>query len=439
VVIGDKLLPQSFLEDLGIPSGEKCVHWLGGDGPREEQEEINHCLSSEAQAGKVVVRLKGGDPLVFGRGTEEADHLSERGIPWEIIPGPSSVTAVLTAAGIPLTQRSGGRSFAVATARCIGGGLNSSFPHADTLVILMAVKVIEQVASSLLADGWLPDTPAALLERGTLHWERRVAGTLAAIPALAESAGIASPAILVVGCAASPSVRPRDRPRVLFTGLDPEQFRSLGDLLHWPALRLVECPRAGESLAAALTDVSAGKLGWVFFTDKIAVRSFLGSLPDHGHDARLLAKARIGVQGRTAETELRQHGLLADAVLGERIGAEDAAGLTVFQNATVLVVQGTHTPTRLVSRPGKVNARVRQLVLSEVAPNPDLGRPLPEHDIIYFVSPSGVRAYWDAYGAEAFRRDIWCLGDQTLAALEEVGVSGEVVRPDTPAAFLARA
>jgi len=235
VVLADRLVPRTFLEELGIPAAGKTIRWLEDGARRWSQAEINRWLVRHARAGKVVARLKGGDPFVFGRGDAEIDYLSEQGVPWEVIPGCSSATAVPTAAGLPLTRHGQAHSFAVATARVCGGAIAGSFPRADSLVILMGAGVLDQVVARLLADGWPADTPAAVVERGTLAWERRVAARLSQLGSAAEDAGVGPPAVIVVGNAACTGMGSRRR-RILFTGLDPADVRGWGEVLHWPAL-----------------------------------------------------------------------------------------------------------------------------------------------------------------------------------------------------------
>lgn len=309
VVLADRLVPRTFLQELGIPSTGKTIRWLEDDAGRWSQAEINRWLVHHAQAGKVVARLKGGDPFVFGRGDVEIEYLSAQGVPWEVIPGCSSATAVPTAAGLPLTRHGQAHSFAVATARVAGGAIAGSFPRADSLVILMGAGVLHQVVARLLADGWPADTPAAVVERGTLPWERRVTARLSQLGPAAEDAGIGSPAVIVVGGAARPGVGTRRR-RILFTGSNPADARCWGEVLHWPALE---------------------------------------SAPD----------------GRSA------------------------------------------------------------------GPHPELGRPLPAHDVICFDAPAGMRAYWSVYGQAAFQAEVWCLDAATRRTLARHGIQARLVTPGT--------
>jgi siroheme synthase/uroporphyrinogen-III synthase len=535
-VLADRLLPRDFLEQLGISVADKTVQWLGTGGmkdegsgmnadssslipypsslvpypssliphpsslppPRWSQDAINRWLVLHAQSGQTVVRLKGGDPFVFGRGDDEIQCLAEHGIPWEVIPGPSSCTAVPAAAGHPLTRHARDRSFAVATARVTGGAIQESFPRADSLVVLMGIGVLPLVVARLLADGWAPDAPVAVIERGTLPCERRVSGTLSQIAQLARGAGIASPGLVIVGgtavgggrgerekgrrgeeergrtsegvagIAASPphqlSLSPllplssspflpfSPSPVILFTGSDPEDFRTLGDLLHWPALRLVPDQEGRSLLPSVFARLRGGAFDWIVLSGKLAVTSLFAAMAEQGVDARILATAKIAAVGQAAALRLREFCLQADAVIeGKEEGGrrKDENGIPVshssfllppsslpFAGQTVAAIHGTHVPGELGRRIEDVAAAVTHVTLHSVAPHPELGRPLPQHDAVYFVSPSGVEAYWEAYGAAGFREEVWCLGEATQATIARHGVGAKVVLP-IPATDLA--
>ena len=165
------------------------------------QEEIHRTLIELARAGLAVVRLKGGDPFVFGRGGEEAAALTAAGVPWRVVPGISSAVAAPAAAGIPLTHRGVASSFAVVTGHHAGepeAGA-AEWASADTLVALMAVGRLGELVEELLRLGRPADTPAALIERATLPGSRTLVASLAELPSLAERAGVRPPATLVVG------------------------------------------------------------------------------------------------------------------------------------------------------------------------------------------------------------------------------------------------
>jgi len=167
------------------------------------QEGINALLVREARLGKSVVRLKGGDPFIFGRGAEEALACAEAGVPWEVVPGVSSVVGVTARASIPVTTRGYGGSFAVATAHRAQDGSDpldwEALARMDTLIVLMGVERLADVVENLRLNGRPADTPIALIENGTLPTERVVDGTLADIVEKARLERIGSPAVIVVG------------------------------------------------------------------------------------------------------------------------------------------------------------------------------------------------------------------------------------------------
>jgi uroporphyrin-III C-methyltransferase/precorrin-2 dehydrogenase/sirohydrochlorin ferrochelatase len=441
-ILMDELLPADFLAELGIPTADKRLERLGGGGRHWSQEEINQWLVAAAISGQTVVRLKGGDPFVFGRGDSEIDALAKHDIPWEVIPGPSSATAALSGAGLPLTRHAKGRSFAVATARVEGGQVSETFPRADSLAILMGVTVLDQVVSRLLADGWPPDAPAAIVERGTMPWERRVSGSLGLLSELARQAHVASPAIVVVGEAAASIAAFRRRPTIIHTGLDAANFSMLGNVLHWPAQAILPRAEGRRLLPHALRAIRRGNIDWIVFTDKFAVGSFVTALDAERQDARLLGSLRIAAVGTQTLRRLERHNLWADAVLMEddekllapfeRGGGGEDIALGDLRQQGVLVIQGSHAPRGLCRRLENAGAVVSRLVLDRLAPHPELGRPLPDHDVIYFVSPAGVRAYARTYGSSAFQREAWCLGEATRRALAAYGVEATVVRPQQP-------
>jgi uroporphyrin-III C-methyltransferase len=168
------------------------------------QEEINRRLVEAARADRAVVRLKGGDPFVFGRGGEECEALAAAGVPFVVVPGVSAAVAAPAAAGIPITHRDFGSSFAVVTGhedpRRAGSRLDwAALAGVDTLVVLMGVSRLEAIADALRKGGMAPDTPAALVRRGTLPDQEVVTATLDTIAARAAAAGVGPPATLVLG------------------------------------------------------------------------------------------------------------------------------------------------------------------------------------------------------------------------------------------------
>jgi len=203
VVIYDRLANPELLRFAREDSEKICVGKKGGHYSFP-QEGINTLMTTKAREGKIVVRLKGGDPFVFGRGGEEALALAEAGVPFEVVPGVSSAFAAPAAAGIPVTHRDLASSVAV-----LAGHQGSDSPQpiewdrmarsADTLVILMPLGRLRQIVAALVLNGRGFDTPAAIIQSGTLSTQRHVIGTLRTIEAQASAARLSSPAVLVVG------------------------------------------------------------------------------------------------------------------------------------------------------------------------------------------------------------------------------------------------
>jgi uroporphyrin-III C-methyltransferase len=201
VVVYDRLAAPALL-DLAPGRAERIYAGKEPGAPTLDQEEINKLLVDRARTGCVVVRLKGGDPFVFGRGGEEALACAHAGVPFEVVPGVSSATAVAAYAGIPLTHRGVASSFAVVTASAAPGrevDLQRVSAAVDTLVVLMAAGKLEQVCAALIAGGRYPDEPAAVIERGTTVDQRSVISTLADLPSRAAKEHIDAPATLVIG------------------------------------------------------------------------------------------------------------------------------------------------------------------------------------------------------------------------------------------------
>ena len=209
VVVYDRLAAPALL-DLAPAHAERIYVGKQPGGHAMRQEEINAVLVEQARLGRAVVRLKGGDPFVFGRGGEELLACAEAGISCEVIPGITSAMSAPGAARIPVTHRGKARSFAVVTASTTGAAhepdavdLSTVATATDTLVVLMAASRLADTCASLIAAGRPANEPAALVMWATTPEERTVIGTLADLPALAAAASLGPPATLVVGAVAT--------------------------------------------------------------------------------------------------------------------------------------------------------------------------------------------------------------------------------------------
>lgn len=199
VVLHDHLVSPEILAECGHHTLLVDVGKIG-HGPQADQGEIERQLIAFARAGLRVVRLKGGDPFVFGRGSEEASALRDADVPFEVVPGVSSATAAPAYAGIPLTARGVSTSVAIVTGHCAGSrGTVAPIPLADTIVVLMGVANAVSIRDQLIAAGRSPETPAAVIERATWTEQRVETATLGTLPEVIAKAGLRAPAVIVIG------------------------------------------------------------------------------------------------------------------------------------------------------------------------------------------------------------------------------------------------
>jgi uroporphyrin-III C-methyltransferase len=199
-VVYDRLVAPELLDEA--PARATRIHAGKTPGAASiTQEEINELLIRRSRAGETVVRLKGGDPFVFGRGGEEAIALADAGVGFEVIPGVTSATAVPAYAGIPVTHRGTAASFAVVTGHRAGGAQrwDGLARGVDTLVLMMGVASLRSTTEELIAAGRNPQEPAAIVEWGTTERQRTLMGDLASIADIAAAAGVGSPATTIIG------------------------------------------------------------------------------------------------------------------------------------------------------------------------------------------------------------------------------------------------
>ncbi len=313
------------------------------------QEKINELLCEKAKEGKKVVRLKGGDPFVFGRGGEELELLVKEGISFEVIPGITSSIAVPAYNGIPVTHRDFTSSFHVITGHKRKDNPNGSKPDIDfealvkldaTLVFLMGVAALEFICDSLMEHGMEKDMPAAILERGTTYAQKRVVATVGTLKREADKAGIKSPAIIMVGkvCALSEEfawfekkplfgrqimiTRPKNKISKL-----AKRLRNLGAQVielpmidTIPALRtddknmVSELKKAIVEICNCASDENTYKEICLTFTSPQGVRHFFAQLEELDTDIRKILSHRVtfGVLGSGTKNELKKYGIFAD-------------------------------------------------------------------------------------------------------------------------------
>ena len=306
------------------------------------QEQIDVLLLEEAQKGKKVVRLKGGDPFLFGRGGEELELLAEHDVPYEIVPGITSPIAVPAYNGIPVTHRDFTSSLHIITGhRRKGSDEDIDFEALvrteGTLVFLMGIARLSFICEGLLAAGMDPDIPAAVLQQGTTAGQKRIVATVGTLADEVAKQGVETPAIIIVGKVCSladdfawyeklPLAGSRvivTRPRGMIFGM-AARLRKLGaEVLELPSIETVAREDQSE-LTAALDGI--GQFSWIVFTSPTGVRVFFDVLRKGNCDVRCLAGVRIAAIGTGTAKELAAQNLLVDFMPsvydGETLGKE---------------------------------------------------------------------------------------------------------------------
>lgn len=450
VVLHDRLIGDGLLAMIP-PSAERIdVGKNKGDHP-VPQSGINDLVVRLALEGKYVVRLKGGDPFLFGRGGEELEAVAERGIPFRVVPGVSSAIAAPACAGIPITHRDYSSSLHILT----GHGKNGAPPDipyremaraGGTLVFLMALSNAGEICRNLVEAGLPADTPAAMVENGARANQRRLSGTVATLPALAVEAAFSSPSVLVVG-------------RVV----------ELADRLDWTVGRplsgrrvlAVSSARTGGRLAALLRDEGCsvdefagvaierirrpdafwkgvGGYDWIVLTSRHGVECFFEEMLEAGVDVRALARARFAVVGEQTGRALRQKGVIPDFVptfpTGQALGRELAWAVGADEKILLFRAEagGADLPEELKKRAAvcddvpayRTNIRTPEpAVLERIRTG--------AYDAVTFTSASAVEAFMEAVPPGGRLPTAFCIGGTTAGAAEKNGFDAITSRETT--------
>ena len=438
-VVYDRLVSEEILSL--IPSSAEKID--AGKSPGSHpvpQPEINRILVEKAEEGKTVVRLKGGDPFVFGRGGEELDIPAEKGIPFEVVPGVTSAVAALSEAGIPVTARGVASSFHVITGHQKGDEplqipFDALAKAGGTLVFLMGMGALPRLSEGLLSAGMDPETPAAIVENGARPEQRKLLSTLARLPEEAAAMGLHSPAVIAVGAVCGLSGRYGWREKLPLHGKKIIAGRS--GSAEGKLLRLLE--RMGASvydLPLIRTDPLPGPVPpelldsrWLTFSSKTGVRCFFARLLESGLDTRALSGIKIAAVGRATAAALREKGILPDLIPeqfdGEHLGKALIERTDPFDLITLCEPESpSGTLREMLTAAGRT---VRSLPLYRTAPLPlrepeRVERMLREGVPAAFSSGSMARSLaaslpgMDFSGVTAF-----CIGRETGKAAREAG------------------
>jgi uroporphyrinogen III methyltransferase/synthase len=457
-IVYDHLANPSFLQ-YAQPQAEIIYVGKEGSAHTMSQEEINRLIVDRAQKGLLVVRLKGGDPFVFGRGGEEAQELFKAKIPFEIIPGVTSAIAVPAYAGIPLTHRDYTSTVAFVTGHEDPTKEKSEIAWdklataAGTLVFLMGVGNLPNITQSLMDHGRSPKTPVAVIQRGTMPEQRTVTGVLHDIAEKAKKEKIKPPAIIVVGEVvglrkdlAWYEKKPLFGKRIVVTRAREQASGFLAGLselgaecIEFPAIEIIP-PKDWKQMDNAIR--SLDDYHWVLFTSVNGVKYFFERLRAAGMDARELKGVKVGAIGAKTAEAVQQKGITPDLVPDE-YRAEAAVKAFKHQRVKskrILLPRAAEARELLPEELKKMGARV-DVVRAYRTVKPGNGRARlkdmlerGEIDMITFTSSSTVSNFVEMFEAEGDQFLKWmgrvvvaCIGPVTAKTAEERNLTVSLV------------
>jgi uroporphyrinogen III methyltransferase/synthase len=443
-ILYDRLIPASALDGARADAELLFVGKQGG-GESVPQEQTEELILARARAGLMVVRLKGGDPFVFGRGGEEALALRAAGIPYEIVPGVTSGVAAAAYAGIPVTHRGLASAVALVTGHedpdkdmdtAIDWPALAAFP--GTLVFYMGIRALPNIARSLIGAGRSEQEPVAIVERGTLPGQRTVTGTLATITDVARAEDVRAPSITLVGPVAAMAdelswldAAPLagltvavTRARASVSGLS-RRLESLGArVVQAPAIRIVPLPGPAPELAS---------YDLVCLTSPVGVATLFERLRTGGLDARALAGTRVAAIGPGTADALVAHGIVADVVPARAVaeGLVEALADLTPPVSRALIARASEGRDVLPDALRAAGAEVDVLALYETVADAPSAHVLQEAlaaDYVTFTSASTVRFFLRAIAGAELSPDtrIVSIGPITSEALREHGLEPHV-------------
>lgn len=434
-IIYDRLGTYQLLE-MVKPECRKIYVGKQAGSHYKKQSEINDILVEEGLKGNMVVRLKGGDPFVFGRGGEEVIALLGAGIPFQVIPGITSAVAVPEVCGIPVTHRGTSRSFHVITGHKRADAISDDYDYIrsqeGTSVFLMGLNRLPQIMERLVQTGAADNTPVAVISKGTMPGQRVVRGDIQTIVDKVTEAKLESPAIIVVGENAAldftaPNRGPLQNVHVGLVGTPKlrEKMRVAIDALGGQSYSIVdmsvEQTEEKNRLRKALEHIE--DYSWLAFTSQNTITLFFKWLREWNIDVRKLSHLKLAVVGAGTRDALKAEGYIADYVPDEYTTSALARGLANVMKAGERLllpraVQGSETMLDILDQGGITYEEIP--VYDVVGRRMESIQYLNDLDVITFVSASGVRGFLDVLDAEQNRcgldnmsNDIDPCGDHT--------------------------
>lgn len=426
VVIYDYLVDARILE--AVKKGAECISAdnLGkkryNDGFSEAQGKINNIMLSKVKEGKLVVRLKNGDPSIFGRLSQELDILTRNKVEFEIVPGITAASAASAFTGIPLTDRRFSSSCVFVTGHedytkeksFIDWGI---LAKSGTIVLYMAVENLKDIASQLIKAGKDITAPVAILKDASLETQKLIMTTLESISSGTKKWTLKAPAIIIIGEVAAMEKKfnwlKREK-KVLFTGLSPERFSTKGVYFHLPLIKIAPMADYGE-FDGYLRNIR--QFDWIIFASRYGAEYFFERLEAIRRDARILSGIKIAAIGASTKNRLLDFGLLADLVprkessegLLERFRKENIKGKNIFMPRSDLADKGLKKGFEELGAKVSTSFAYRNIMPENL---PDLN--LDFFDEIMFTSPSTVRNFKKRYKTVPKKVRISCIGDVTL-------------------------
>ena len=439
-VVYDRLVGDGILAMIPGEAERIFVGKEAGHHP-VPQEEINRILCEKAMEGKRVVRLKGGDPFIFGRGGEELELLEARGIPFEVVPGVTAASAVTAYAGIPVTHRDYGSSVHLITAHKKRGceelpDFETLAKLSGTLVFYMGLGALGDICGGLIKAGMDPNTPAAVIERGTTAAQRSVTADLETLEAETKRAGLNTPALIVVGAVCTLSKqffweeeRPLSGKRIFVTRPKKrsscliDRLTALGaEVIPLPAIETVPIKTSPEIME--MTE-HLESYDWIAFTSAEGVDCFFDRLLEYGLDARSLRAMRFAVIGPATAKALKAHGILADlqpeTYTGEALGK---ALVCAMKPGERLLIPRAKIGTETLLEPlDKAGIEYKTVALYDtVTADGGINTPGPG-DLVTFTSASTVRGFAAQFPELDMKTIIGlCIGEQTRNEAEKLGI-----------------
>lgn len=427
VLLYDHLIPPEL---LGLPKPQAELIAVGKFASKHTlpQEEINKLIIKKAKENKLVVRLKGGDPYMFGRGGEEAEDCFDAGVEFEVVPGVTSALAAPGYAGIPPTHRDCTPNVAIVTGHR-KEGYELDIPKAGTVIFLMGVKNIGKIIDTLLKDGWDKSTKIAAIEHGTFYDQRVIKGTLENFLDIVEKAKLRTPAIFIAGKVVEMQEKLdwfSKKQKVLVLGTHPEKYKYLGTVVH---RQIIKCVGLDDY---SKTDDAIKKLNdfdWMVFTSVNGAKYFLQRLNAAGLDARALANLKIAAIGKTTAARLADFGLLPNLV------PEDESSAGLLEEFKKLDINGKN----FILPQAEVSSKVLPQGLTEAGATVDAvsvyktveiepaSVEMDFIDIIVFTSGSTVKAFIKKFGAVPDHIKAYCLGPPTLNTAKENNINAELI------------